>query len=321
MIQLSHMPSYHNKVRNKWLPSTYPEIISGDWDELVDVLALWSELDTPSKDRTPLISAALYGDVVYRHNDNVIAWDLAILDMDEGCPLSVGEMTDHLDHQGLAFTIYTSARSIPEQNKYRVVLPMSRRVLRAEIGAFWYALAHHFNCWCDPACKDMSRAYYRPARYPGAHHAFVSRKNGLAIDPDILMTRFPMSAVRETNASSTQPGDMSLRLSGKPSPRLLAMRQRLGASKTLAWSGAMDCPFIKGHWWSDYQGAGQGEHHLLLFKVMTSINAVARLRGYELTAHELAQLAWDFDRACGGRTAKDRNLLYEAGRIKEKQDA
>ncbi len=113
--------------------------------------------------------------------DAVLTVTALVLDYDDGTPPE--QAIEPWD--GYDFTIYTThshmriTRKDPlPKPKFRIVLPLAEPVTPGAFRAMWAWAATRAVGKIDPACKDLFRRYYWPARHPDAPDHFAIHNPG-----------------------------------------------------------------------------------------------------------------------------------------------
>ena len=154
--------------------TTSPEVSEVTWDEVVDWLT--------DHERTPCgpvcISAKCphKGGINYNFAElraggtrsiaHVVAVHAAVLDLDHVAPSDLPALRARL--QGLDAVISSSHRPRPEAPRLRLVIRLSRPVLREEWPAFWDRLTQWLGVEVDKAARDACHFFYRPSAPEGA---------------------------------------------------------------------------------------------------------------------------------------------------------
>lgn len=287
MIITSLVGSFYSKYAEQYIPGRKMRAIkSRNWDRFTEQVIFLLRQEYIEKARMPLISPAIYGDQWWRKNDNVVGWDVVMGDVDDG--YSAVEMSQWLKDRGMKYLIYSSPSYTTEKQKYRIILPLSRRAAQDELRPLWHAFHQFCESIPDPACKDPSRAYYIGRKRDSARY-FSCGLDGDDFDVDAMVEKYPIPPPKEY----------------KPTYTTLA-------PNTLRWTNIEDCPYLHPKWFAEYQGRILG-HYPLLYQVMCSVVGYARKKGVELAAHELTDIAIAFDHACGGpvQTRHGHNLTSQ----------
>ena len=263
---------------------------------------------------SPLISPAVYKTGTTRSNANVVEWaSWAAIDVDNH--VFEGNLKDEL-HSRFGewyYICYSTASSTSAQPKFRLVFPLTGAVPSNEIKRFWYALNTEFGCMGDLQTKDLSRMYYVPAQYPGAHN-FIFSNHGLYIDPAALIAKHPWE----------QPND-STNFIDRLSPELqkeviLHRQQKLEEGRRdVNWTSYKDCPFVNQRLVTEYKTIARTDgsgRYSMIYKLMTSIACNAVKRKYPITEYEIVEMVRQLDRETSNRYAK-RPLNVEASRAIE----
>jgi hypothetical protein len=260
------------------------------------------------KKGSPLITPSIFREGTTRANANVISWaGWAALDIDS----FEGTMDDVLKgFENIQYACYSSASSTVEKPKFRMVFPLTRHVEQEKIRHLWYALNREFNSLGDPQTKDLSRMYYVPAVYPGAHQFFM-KHNGTTLDPDELMAKHDFSSPHTLGGNS-----LLSQMSPEMAKKIMEYRQAQLQNRNFSWSGYADCPFVSKKAVSNFKqiaGIDGSGRYAKMYGIMVSIASQAMKRGYPITSSEIATLCREIDQECGGRY-KDRPFEIEAER-------
>ena len=267
------------------------------------------------KKSSPLISPAVYKEGTTRANANVIEWaSWAAIDVDDH-DFKGSDLKDELHSRfgNWYYICYSTASSTPARPKFRLVFPLTGPVQSGAIKHFWYALNTEFDCLGDGQTKDLSRMYYVPAQYPGAHN-FIFSNVGDFIDPEHLMQKHPFTQPSTSN-------NFIDRLPPEIQKEVIAHRAaKLSESKReYTWTGYRDCPFVNKKLIDEYRriarvdGSGR---YAMIYKIMTSIACNAIKRQYPITEYEIVDLVRQLDRETSNIYAK-RPLNTEASRAIE----
>lgn len=170
-----------------------------DWDHFVheftedghklvdiDVTAPPEEL-TKAKESLMAFSPAEYPEGVKRSKQHVRRVHLLVFDVDNR---SDEELMDFIEQaEGLAMLVTsTFSRGLKPGARARVIMPLSRPVLRDEWPAFWNTTSALFGHVGDPQCKDPSRMYFGLfAPKSMAHECFILVKTGVHLPVDDLL--------------------------------------------------------------------------------------------------------------------------------------
>ena len=249
-----------------------------------------------------LISPASYKEGTTRANDNVVSWNgWAALDVDE----YEGSFDDALVvFSDYYYVCYSTASSTEDHPKFRVVLPFNGVVLADKLRHFWHAMNTEFATMGDKQTKDVSRMYYVPAQYPGAHN-FIFTHKGEYLNPFAFMRKHPFVNTQPQTLVHGLPEDMQRKV----------MQSKLGTltNREYSWVGWQDCPFINRELVEQYfliSGTGWYRH---MYRIMTSIASKAIRRGYPITCYEIAALCREIDNQSGA-WYKNRPMEAEADR-------
>lgn len=263
---------------------------------------------------SPLISPAVYKQGTTRANANVVEWaKWAAIDVDDH--VFTGNLQDELHSRfgDWDYVCYSTASSTAAQPKFRLVFRLTASVEQSKIKHFWHSLNTEFGQMGDRQTKDLSRMYYVPAQYPGAHN-FIFSNRGNIVDPIELMSKYPWS---EPSSSD----NFFDRLSPELQKEVIAHRQAKlnGARRSIDWNGYADCPFVNQKLISEYKTIARTDgsgRYSMIYKLMTSIACNAIKQKYPITEYEIADMIRQLDRETSNRYAK-RPLNVEASRAIE----
>ena len=263
---------------------------------------------------SPLISPAVYKVGSTRANANVVEWaSWAAIDVDNH--EFNGNLKDELHNRfgNWYYVCYSTASSTVACPKFRLVFPLTQSVPASDIKHFWYALNTEFGNMGDTQTKDLSRMYYVPAQYPGAHN-FIFSNHGVFVNPIDLMIAHPWTAPSDSS-------NFIDRLSPELQKEVIMHRQqKLGEVKNeFNWTSYKDCPFVNQKLISEYRTISRTDgsgRYSLIYKIMTSIACNAIKKKYPISEYEIVDMVRQLDRETSNRYAK-RPLNVEASRAIE----
>lgn len=252
------------------------------FDEFEAVLFKLSESTKyPTKKDAPLISPAIYKKDATRCNDGVVAWA-------GWCAVDVDVEVNEEPWNKYYHIKYSTASSTVELPKFRLVFPLTRYVNKEEIKHFWFALNKELGEIGDAQTKDLSRMYYIPAKYEGAHN-FIYKNEGKLLDPSMLM---------EQHRYVVQDGSFFDKLPPAIRQGLMDHRKNQLNNKNYTWTGYKDCPFVNQKKIEEYKRLNDGWYYAL-YQLMVSIAGNAIAKGYPITAKEVEYIIRDLDAECG----------------------
>lgn len=155
-----------------------------NWEQLVWML---SDFDERADKDGPLWAPVSILETGARGNNDVEAVHALVLDYDSG--IWMDQALEPIRAAGLAWCGHTTHSHLakPDCPKFRLAVPLSRPVPRADWPAFWGWASVRFP-GADPACKNPGRIYYLPSHPPGAGPAaWASSGDGAPIDVDAAM--------------------------------------------------------------------------------------------------------------------------------------
>jgi hypothetical protein len=274
---------YSNKPQQCDLPN---------WKSFVKVMRDISEVkgkkpESKSDKEQGLISSAIYKSESNRANENVLGWEMVLLDIDDGVQ-SLTEIQNHFS--GYNSIIYSSPSCTHDKLKLRVCMPLSEFADSSVVSQIW----HGCNIWCDgivdAQTKDKSRLYYVPARYTNKsdyRHIFIVNK-GKDLDWKDLIQKYPSpkesDRFKEVNKLSGLKRKIYLKTNKQPT---LDIQSK-------------DCPFVYKKMIEDYLLTPAGQHHKAIYRFMVLCCYNAQKIDYPLSIDELVQMGSELDSMDGG---------------------
>jgi hypothetical protein len=275
---MASLTIFNNIYDNK----THQRMDYDSFDEFEAVLFKLSESTKyPTKKDAPLISPAIYKKDATRCNDGVVAWA-------GWCAVDVDVEVNEEPWNKYYHIKYSTASSTVDLPKFRLVFPLTRYVNKEEIKHFWFALNKELGEIGDAQTKDLSRMYYIPAKYEGAHN-FIYKNKGKLLDPSILM---------EQHRYVVQDGSFFDKLPPAIRQGLMDHRKNQLNNKNYTWTGYKDCPFVNQKKIEEYKHLNDGWYYAL-YQLMVSIAGNAIAKGYPITAKEVEYIIRDLDAECG----------------------
>lgn len=263
------------------------------WTDLCEYLETVSRdvAHPASKTETACFSPARYREGSSRGLEGALDWTMAAVDLDDkaGGGWRFEDAAEFCDALGLANVVYTTSSSTPDQHRLRVLAPLSRRVEKGEFAAFWYALNQLFGGDVDSQTKDISRMFVEPRAWTGADNRFSAVREGLAIDPDEIMTRYPAPPLAPV-------ASLPARLVNRPAGALSWADSNALEDSRIVPASALERALM----------APQGGR---MIAFLTSCAMSAFARKFEITVHDLVNLGEALS-ARLGRSAH--NLLHDA---------
>ena len=276
--------------------SNLPQLCySETWEDFCETMRVISEVEgyKPSSteyDKTQgLISGAIYGNETdKRANDNVIGWDLIILDIDDS-----DKTLEEIDVIFGSFhrMFYSSASCTHNKLKMRVIIPLNETAPAEVLRNIWYAT----QIWCeglvDEQTKDISRINYIPARYTNKgddYRHFFEVRTGNYLDWRALIAKYPMPPIEERFKRNNPLKKLKRKIfvDNNPLPDFNIQ------------SG--DCKFVWDSMIRDYQLTPAGGHHAAIYQFMVKICYNAQKMNYPLDISELVDMATQLDNLDGG---------------------
>ena len=280
-----------------------------NFDAFETVLYDLSKKPRQNKKDAELMSPAVYLPETTRKNDNVTEWaGWCAVDVDDF--EFEGNLHDILlsRYGHFRFVCYSTASSTEDNPKFRLVFPLTKAIENVSIKSFWYALQTELGELGDRQTKDLSRMYYIPADYAGAHNFIFSNPNGVHIDPVELMFKHPMP--EKTNLNS-----FFDRLPEAMQQQVLEHR-KAQLTESYTWSSYRDCPFWPKKLAAEYSTITNTGWYHKMYQIMVAIAGHAIDKKYAITASEISLMCRQFDEETGN-WYKNRPLDKEADRAIE----
>lgn len=303
--------------RNLFDNKTDKRMSFSDFAEFESFLYKLSSVPRKSKRDSNLISPACYREGTNRRcNDNVSHWSAwAAMDVDDH-----NFDSENLEHELVTrfghynFVCYSTASSSWSLPKFRLVFPLSSEIKSDRIRHFWYALNRELGDIGDPQTKDLSRMYYIPAKYVGAHNFIFSNHSGSVIDPRVLMNKHEYVETRSgaKNFLDRLPKAMQDEI-------IRHRKESMERKSTVRWSGYRDCPFVNKSLIKDYKSIAHVDNtgrYAFIYKIMVSIATNAVKDGYAISTNEIVDLIRELDMETSQRY-QNRRLDIEADRALE----
>jgi len=302
MISLTVFKNIYDNKTNK-------RIDLKDFDAFEDALYGLSKIERKSKNDADLISPATYKPDTTRKNDNVLEWSgWCAVDVDDF--IFEGDLHDHLVRvfNDYRFVCYSTASSTVDLPKFRLVFPLTTAVRNGEIKAFWYALQTELGDLGDKQTKDLSRMYYIPGKYAGAHNFIFSHHGGEFIDPQVLINKHPMAQKTGTSFIDRLPEAMQ--------KQIIEHRKSKLENTDIHWSSYRDCPFFPKKLENEYRLINNTGWYHKMFQIMVALAGNAIKKEYPISANEISVLCRELDMDTGN-WYENRPLDKEADRALE----
>ena len=289
--------------KNRYDNKTHKSMNFESWDEFVSLLYKLSE-KSETKATAPLISPAIYEDGTTRSNKNVRMWGkwaaVDVDDIDIPADKLMEILTERFGHWD--FVCYSTASSSVDRPKFRLVFNLMEVVHKDQISKFWYALNTELDSIEDRQTKDLSRMYYVPANYDGAHN-FIFHNAGDPVDIDYLVVKHPYKEREGKSFLERLPEEMQR--------AVIEHRKQSLNNTSITWTGYTDCPFFPKKLAMEYQTITSTGWYHKMFQIMVAIAGNAVKREYPITAKEIAKLCSEFDKD-NGNWYDNRPLELEA---------
>ncbi len=281
-----------------------------DFDAFERMLYDLSSKPLESKKQAQLISPAVYKPDTTRKNDNVTEWaGWCAVDVDDF--VFNGELQDELSNRfgHYRFVCYSTGSSSVTSPKFRLVFPLTKVVPAERIKSFWYALQSELGELGDKQTKDLSRMYYIPAEYAGAHNFIFSNTDGASIDPDELIVKHPMP--EKTNLNN-----FFDRLPDELQKQILEHRKSKLENTNINWTSYRDCPFFPRKLEAEYRAISNTGWYHKMYQIMVAIAGNAVKRQYPISSAEISKMCRELDMETGN-WYENRPLDKEADRALE----
>ena len=281
-----------------------------NFDAFERVLYKLSEVKRKDKKDASLMSPATYLPDTTRKNDNVVEWGRwCCVDIDDYTP--EGKLEDDLLKRfgTYRFVCYSTASSTIDQPKFRLVFPLTTTVDRDKIKHFWFALNTELGDLADKQTKDLSRMYYIPATYAGAHNFIFSNKDGDNIDPAELMFKHEYHQKSNLN-------NFFDRLPEAIQEQIIEHRKSKLDNTNINWTSYRDCPFFPKKLEAEYRLINNTGWYHKMYQIMVAIAGNAIKRDYPITAAEISKMCRELDMETGN-WYESRPLDKEADRALE----
>jgi len=266
--------------------SNTPQQAEMSWNNFIKTMKTISQVKghKPAKgeySEQGMISSAIYAPNTKRANENVLGWDIVMLDIDSGISL------DDINKIKLNYNclIYSSPSCTKDHIKIRVIFELHKFASKEVLSQLWYAINEKLGNVVDKQTKDKSRLMYIPAMYDNKdnyYHIFMS-SDGEKLNWEELISEFPSPAEEQKYQQKNK-------LSG------LKRKIYLKTKKIPCFNiQAKKCPFCYDRMIEEYQLTLAGEHHLALYKFMVKVCYNAKRINYPLSIDELVQMARQLD--------------------------
>jgi len=280
---------FENRFDNK----THRRLDFDTWTHFEKFLYKLSERSLEGKKDAELISPATYLPDTTRANKNVVDWgSWCAVDVDdhEFKGDLENELFKRFGHYN--YICYSTASSVRELPKFRLVFPVTDRVEAARIKHFWFALQSELGDLGDKQTKDLSRMYYIPADYSNAFNFIFSNRKGESINSDALMAKWKYND--KQNAK-----DFLDRLPDAWKEQIIEYRKAKMDNTSYVWNGYRDCPFWPKQLAAEYINISGTGWYRQMYRIMIAIAGKAIDRGYPITASEIVTMCREFDMETG----------------------
>ena len=305
------MPISLTLFKNVFDNKTHQRLDFRDFDSFESVLYKLSEKSLASKQEAVLMSPATYYPDTTRANKNVIEWSgWCAVDVDDFQFEPWKELEDVLVERfaNYRFICYSTASSTSANPKFRLVFPLAGHVPSEKIKHFWYALQTELGELGDKQTKDLSRMYYIPGNYAGAHN-FIFSHAGSDIVPNDLMNKHAFTQKATLN-------NFFDRLPEEMQQQIIEHRKGKMENTDIHWSSYRDCPFFPRKLEDEYRLINKTGWYHKMYQIMVALAGNAIKRQYPITSNEISILCRELDQETGN-WYENRPIDKEADRALE----
>lgn len=183
------------------LHDTRPERVSFSWAELS---AAMSDHERREKKDGPLWSPALYREGGSRKNADVVSFaPILVYDIDDATDDQMAEVLGRAEALGVDCFFYSSWSHIEGsgQNRFRLVVRLSRAVTREEWAPLWTKAAAYLRATIDEKCGDLCRFYFTPSAPPDSGDVVFHAAGSVPLDVDAVLA---LAAPEKKGASASK---------------------------------------------------------------------------------------------------------------------
>jgi len=277
--------------KNRFDNKTHRTMSFRDWSEFEKLLYDLSS-QPGSKKVSPLISPSLYQPDTTRANANVVLWNhWCCMDVDDfECTAADIKSKVQAIVGNYYFVCYSTASSTEDAPRFRLVFPLTEVVENARIKHFWFALNNEIAGLADKQTKDLSRMFYVPAQYPDAYN-FIWTSEGEFMNPDALMAKWPYAEVEGKTFLDRLPEVLK--------KQVVEYRKNSLDNTEYTWTSYSDCPFFPKKLAAEYQTINNTGWYRKMYQIMIATAGNAIKAGYPITAREVSEMCYQFDRDTG----------------------
>lgn len=262
-------------------------------DDFMKFLHQLSSVEYKEKKDAPLMSPATFLPNTTRANKSVVNWaGWAAVDVDDHVFEGNLEKELHDLYGQYTYVCYSTASSTKEHPKFRLVFPLSENVPANKIKHFWFALNKTLGDIGDPQTKDLSRMYFVPGNYAGAH-SFIFTNAGELMSPVVLMDSIEYAEKPSGNAFLDS-------LPEKVRNQILEYRKNQMTNTSIAWDSYHNCPFVNKALVAEYNTISETGWYRKMYQIMVSIAMRAIKQRYPISSNEIAEMCAQIDRENGG---------------------
>lgn len=254
------------------------------WQAFADYLEGESKRPGIDKAKTLCVSPAIYDGGVIRAKHRVAGWQWFAADIDnkgENEPhATIEAVAEKMIAQGSPFIIYTTSSHTPEAHRFRLMFPLDRLVEREEHAEVWACVAQWLGC-LDPATKDESRLFVAPRAWSGAE--FFRCDDGEPVNVDLIKLAnpvvVPVRASRKLTSAFLDTSGLKT-----PCPSQVSLHGDFVTAESLT-------------------KASTGAQGTRMFPFLVRTGTRALLKGYAITADDLATIGRQFASSIGRDTS------------------
>ncbi len=296
MISFTMFKNLYDNKTNKFMNLS-------DFSDFENLLYDLAKKPLKDKKSAQLITPAIFCEGTTRANANVMGWKgWAAVDVDDH--VFEGDLKEelHAKYGDYYYICYSTASSTKEHPKFRLVFPLKNSVISEKIKHFWYALNKELGEIGDAQTKDLSRMYFIPGSYEGAHN-FIFTNKGEYVDPNLLMRRYDYIQKTGNTFLDSLPEAVKT--------QILAHRKEQMTNTSISWHNYKDCPFVNKRLVAEYKTISDTGWYRKMYQIMCSMASNAVKQKYPINAMEIAEMCTQIDNETG-QWYQNRPLVREA---------
>lgn len=266
-----------------------------------------------------LITPAIFHEGTTRGNVNVKEFGgFIMLDIDEHSLGTSDDLRYSLSsmYPDLHFLVYSTSSSTFDHPKFRMIIPLTRIVPAKDLHHLVFVTGKVFGELIDPQTKDIARMYFVPGQYKDAHNFLFVQDGYKYFDVDALFEEYPFTEEAQASSKSSFVDILNPTFKNRVIARRQVDHAIKSINKIVTWSTYLDCPFVNQDLINQYKAIafqdGSGRYKMI-YKIMTSIAALAIKNNYPITPDEIILLIRQLDQDTAN-LYKRRKLNIEANR-------